>query len=49
MEEQCPNLVYRARGWCCLLTERPSGRIQPCPLEYGGECYEPPEIEEEEV
>jgi len=22
----------------CLETEKPSGRIHPCPVEYGGEC-----------
>jgi len=45
-EEKCPELVLRARGYCCRVTERPSGRIQNCPKEYGGECYEE---EKEEV
>jgi len=23
----------------CTETEKPSGRIHPCPVEHGGECY----------
>lgn len=27
------------KGGMCKETEKPSGRIHPCPTEHGGECY----------
>ena len=39
--ERCPLLRAKAEGlYYCEETERPSGRIQCCPREYGGECEE---------
>ena len=30
-------------GGNCMLTEKPSRRVHPCPCEHGGECYSPEE------
>ena len=41
-EERCPHVIRKRAGDetydLCELTERPSGRIQPCLIEHGGEC-----------
>ena len=37
-ELRCWYAVPRAKGWCCDFTERPSGRIKECPVEYGDKC-----------
>ena len=42
IEERCPHIIRKRAGNesydLCELTERPSGRIQPCLIEHGGEC-----------
>ena len=35
-KEPCTELI---KGYLCRVTEKPSGRIHPCPVEHGEECY----------
>ena len=51
MTMECPELKKIRSGdegyYYCRLTERPSGRIQNCPREYGQDCEEYDRIKEE--
>jgi len=52
MRTRCPELITKGYsiGATCRLTEKPSGRIHRCEMEYGGECeYYQEFLKEEEA
>jgi len=50
--DRCPHSISKRAGdetyYFCELTERPSGRIKPCLVEYGDKCEIWNELKEED-